>query len=42
MQARYTKADWESTVARMVRSGAKLTSAESQVLVDYLAQKYGK
>lgn len=33
-------ADWETTVTRMVGKGAKLTSDEQQVLVDYLAKIY--
>ena len=31
---------WKITVDRMIRHGAKLTSAEEQALVDYLAANY--
>lgn len=41
-QARYTLVQWESTVKRMRANGASLTDAEAQVLVQYLAQTYGK
>lgn len=41
-QSRMTLAEWESTVERMVRSGASLTDAEAQVLTQYLAKRYGK
>jgi cytochrome c5 len=39
--AKKSAADWESTVTRMVGKGAKLTSEEQKVLVDYLAKTYG-
>jgi cytochrome c5 len=32
---------WSQTVTRMVSKGAILTTAEQQVLVDYLAKTYG-
>ena len=38
--AKKSAADWETTVSRMVGKGAKLTSEEQQVLVDYLAKTY--
>jgi len=38
--AKKSTSDWESTVTRMVGKGAKLTSEEQQVLVDYLAKTY--
>jgi hypothetical protein len=41
-QVRYTLVQWESTVKRMRANGASLTDAEAQVLVQYLAQTYGK
>lgn len=36
------RAHWEQVVNRMVQKGAVLTEAEKQVLVDFLASKYGK
>jgi len=36
-----TRAEWESTVTRMVNRGAELSEAEKMVLVDYLAETYG-
>jgi hypothetical protein len=36
--AKKSAGDWETTVARMVGKGAKLTSEEQKVLVDYLAK----
>jgi cytochrome c5 len=38
--AKKSSADWETTVARMVGKGAKLTSDEQKVLVEYLAKTY--
>lgn len=35
-----TRAEWEKTVSRMVRRGAKLSEAEQKTLVDYLAATY--
>jgi cellulase/cellobiase CelA1 len=35
-----TPEQWKVTLDRMIRHGAKLTSAEEQALVDYLAQTY--
>jgi cytochrome c-type biogenesis protein CcmH/NrfF len=39
--AHQTADQWNQTVSRMIQNGAKLTSAEQQVLVDYLAKTYG-
>ena len=33
---------WTKIVSRMVQNGAKLTSDEQKVLVDYLAKTYGQ
>jgi cytochrome c5 len=41
-QATKTLAEWETTVTRMRGSGATLADAEAQILVQYLAQTYGK
>jgi cytochrome c5 len=38
--AKKSAADWETTVARMVGKGAKLTSEEQKAVVDYLAKTY--
>ena len=38
--AKKSAGDWEKTVTRMVGNGAKLTSEEQKVLVDYLAKTY--
>jgi cytochrome c5 len=38
--AKKSASDWQKTVSRMVSNGAKLTSEEQQVLVDYLAKTY--
>jgi cytochrome c5 len=38
--AHHTAAQWQNTVNRMINHGAKLTSKEEQVLLDYLAQNY--
>lgn len=35
-----TAAQWKSTVDHMINNGAKLTPAEEQTLVNYLAQNY--
>lgn len=35
-------ADWKVTVDRMVRKGAELTADEVEVLVKFLAEKYGE
>jgi mono/diheme cytochrome c family protein len=35
-----TAAQWKSTVDRMVNNGARLSPAEEQTLVNYLAQNY--
>lgn len=35
-----TRAEWEKTVARMVRKGADLSEAEQKTLVDYLSATY--
>jgi mono/diheme cytochrome c family protein len=40
-QAKKTKAEWDTTVTRMVGKGAQLSDAEKQILVDYLAANYG-
>lgn len=36
-----TEAEWEDTVERMIGLGAELTDAETQTLVEYLAETYG-
>ena len=38
--AKKSAGDWEKSVSRMVGKGAKLTSEEQKVLVDYLAKTY--
>ncbi len=38
--AKKSKADWETTVARMKGKGAKLSDAETAALVDFLAATY--
>ena len=38
--AKKSRADWESTVAKQKAKGAKLTDAETTVLVDFLAATY--
>ncbi len=35
-----TAAQWTVTVSRMVQNGAKLTSDEQKILIDYLAKTY--
>jgi cytochrome c5 len=39
--AQKTRAEWDSTVTRMVNKGAELSDEEQAVLVDYLAETYG-
>jgi len=36
------KAEWEQTVQRMKKNGAKLTDDEVKAIVEYLAKTYGK
>jgi cytochrome c5 len=36
-----TESEWEDTVQRMIAKGARLTEAEAQTLVEYLAETYG-
>jgi hypothetical protein len=38
--AHKTAAQWKNTVDRMINNGAQLSSAEEQVLVNYLVQTY--
>jgi len=40
ISAKKTAADWAKTVTRMISNGAKLTTEEQKVLVDYLAKTY--
>jgi cytochrome c5 len=40
--ARKTRDEWNTTVTRMQGRGAKLTSDEKTLLVDYLAKTYGQ
>lgn len=40
VSAKKTAAEWAKTVSRMIQNGAKLTSDEQKVLVDYLAKTY--
>lgn len=40
-QASKTEAEWQETVARMVRKGAKLNAEEQTVVIKYLAETYG-
>jgi cytochrome c5 len=35
--ARHDKAGWERTIARMIKTGARLTDAERKAVIDYLA-----
>lgn len=37
-----TEAEWQETVTRMVRKGAKLNAEEQAVVIKYLAETYGK
>jgi mono/diheme cytochrome c family protein len=37
-----TAAEWESTVARMQKNGCPVTDEEAKIIVDYLANTYGK
>lgn len=39
--AQKTRAEWDSTVTRMMGKGAELSDEEKTVLVDYLAESYG-
>lgn len=41
-QATRTPSEWETVVSRMRSKGARLNDAEAAVLVQYLAQTYGK
>ena len=41
-QAQKTKDEWQQTVTRMVGKGAKLSAEEQTILIEYLAQTYGK
>lgn len=37
------RAGWEKTVAKMIHSmGAPINDADKQIIIDYLAQHYGK
>jgi len=38
--ARKSRAEWDSTVSRMIERGAKLTPEEKKTLVRYLARVY--
>ena len=38
--AHKTADQWKTTVDRMIKNGATLTSQEEQTLIDYLAQNY--
>lgn len=40
-RAKKTEAEWKATVERMVGKGAKLSQAEQEQLVQYLAETYG-
>jgi len=42
MRARKTEAEWKVTVSRMVGKGAKLTQAEQEQVIQYLAEAYPK
>jgi mono/diheme cytochrome c family protein len=37
-----TASKWATTVERMRKKGAPLTDEEAKVVIDYLAQNYGK
>jgi cytochrome c5 len=37
-----TRAEWQTTVTRMVNRGAALSSSEETTLLDYLASTFGK
>ncbi len=37
-----TAAEWKAIVDRMISKGAKLTADEGALVVDYLAENYGK
>lgn len=38
--ARYTRAEWETTVERMLEKGATLNEAERAAVIDHLAENY--
>ena len=38
--ARKSESEWESTVSRMIRKGARLSPREKSTLVNHLAKKY--
>ena len=38
--AQKTAAQWKQTVDKMINNGAKLSPAEEQTLINYLAQTY--
>ncbi len=40
-QAHKDQTQWDQTVSRMIEHGAKLTDAEKQALIEYLAKTYG-
>ncbi|MCS7283412.1 MAG: hypothetical protein RMK65_02220 [Anaerolineae bacterium] len=40
--SRKTAEEWDQTVSRMVRRGARLTEEEKRALIAYLAAQYGK
>ena len=39
--ARKTGQEWERTVYRMIRRGARLSDREAQAVIDYLSEAYG-
>ena len=41
MRSQKSREEWDTTVERMVSLGARLTDAEKEGLVDYLATTYG-
>lgn len=41
MRSQKSREEWDTTVERMVNLGARLTDAEKEGLVDYLAATYG-
>lgn len=40
-RAKHTPEEWQTTVNRMVGKGAKLTSDEKTLLIEYLSTTYG-
>lgn len=40
VNAGYTRADWQNTIAMMVNAGAPLTPDQAKTVVDYLAQNF--